>query len=140
MVLQRARFGQQLLQSARDGWAVGGAAFGLARRGRSMGLYVAGALAVVLVFGTILGAAGVALRHEGTLVERIVFGLLAAYVMALVADAAAVGLAGLSDELLAGRTPKPALGWRLARRRLPQLAGWALVVVAVGIPARLLTS
>jgi uncharacterized protein DUF6159 len=49
-------------------------------------------------------------------------------------------LAGLSDELLSGGEPEPILGWRLARRRLPQVAGWAIVVVAIGIPARLLTS
>jgi hypothetical protein len=60
--------------------------------------------------------------------------------MAVVSNAAAVGLAGLSDELLSGGQPEPALGWRLARRRLPQVAGWAIVVVVVGIPARLLTS
>jgi hypothetical protein len=101
---------------------------------------VAGALAVVLVFGVALGATGVALRHHGSLLERIVFGVLSAYVMAVVSNTAAVGLAGLSDEVLAGREPKPALGWRLARRRLPKVAGWAVVVVVVGVPARLLTS
>ena len=46
-----ARFGQQLLQSARDGWSVGGAAFAVARGARSLRPYVAGALAVVLVVG-----------------------------------------------------------------------------------------
>ncbi len=137
---ERARFGQQLRQSAHDGWAVGGAAFALARSARSIRPYVAGALAIVVVAGAALGATGVALRHHGTLVQRIVFGLLSTYVMAVLSNAAAVGLAGLSDEVLAGREPEPALGWRLARRRLPQVAGWALVVVAVGVPARLLTS
>jgi hypothetical protein len=137
---QHARFGEQLRQSARDGWAVGGSAFALARGARTIRPYVAGALAIVVVAGAALGATGVALRHHGTIVERIVFGLLSAYVMAVLSNAAAVGLAGLSDEVLAGREPEPALGWRLARRRLPQVAGWALVVVAVGVPTRLLTS
>src|SRR5262245_32270208 len=132
--------GQQLRQSARDGWAVGGAAFDIARSARSIRPYVAGALAIVAIAGTALGATGVALRHHGSLLERIVFGVLSAYVMAVLSNAAAVGLAGLSNELLAGRQPEPALGWRLARRRLPQVAGWALVVVAVGLPTRLLTS
>jgi hypothetical protein len=137
---ERTRFGQQLLQSARDGWSVGGAAFALARGSRPLRPYVAGALAVVLVVGALLATVGVALRHHGTLVERIGFGLASAYLMAVVSNAAAVGLAGLSDVLLSGGQPEPALGWRLARRRLPQVAGWAIVVVAVGIPARLLTS
>jgi hypothetical protein len=137
---ERTRVGQQLLQSAREGWSVGGAAFALARDARPLRPYVAGALAVVLVVGALLAAIGVTLRHDGTLVERIAFGLSSAYLMAVVSNAAAVGLAGLSDELLSGGQPEPALGWRLARRRLPQVAGWAIVVVVVGIPARLLTS
>src|SRR5262249_10337052 len=94
-VTPRARFGAQLRESARDGWAVGGAAFALARSARSIRPYVAGALAIVLVAGAALGATGVALRHHGTILQRIVFGLLSAYVMAVLSNAAAVGLAGL---------------------------------------------
>jgi hypothetical protein len=136
---ESTRSTQGLLQSARDGWEVGGAAFDLARRARPLRPYVAGALAVVLLVEAGMAAGGVALRHEGTLAARIVFGLLAGYVVAVVSNAAAVGLAGLADELLAGGEPESALGWRLAWRRLPQVAGWALLVVAVGVPMRLLT-
>jgi hypothetical protein len=139
-VKRQRKFGQQLRESARDGWAVGGAAFALARSARTIRPYVAGALAIVVLTGGAFAATGVALRHHGTLVQRILFGVLSAYVMAVLSNAAAVGLAGLSDELLAGRQPAPALGWRLARRRLPQITNWALVVVAVGVPTRLLTS
>jgi hypothetical protein len=139
-VSRDAPFAHRLRQAARDGWAVGGAAFDLARGARSVRPYLAGALSIVVLFGAAVGAAGVALRHHGTLVQRIVFGVVSAYVMAVLSNAAAVGMAGLSDELLAGREPEPALGWRLARRRLPQVAGWAVVVVVVGVPARLLTS
>lgn len=128
-----------LRRYARDGWAVGGAAFELARRSRPLRPYVAGALGATLLVEIAIAAAGVALRHHGTIPERIAFGLLAGYVAAVVSNAAAVGLAGLADELLAAGDPKPALGWRLAWRRLPQVAGWALVVVAVGVPMRLLT-
>jgi hypothetical protein len=87
-----ARFGQQLLQSARDRWSVGGGAFAVARGARSLRPYVAGALAVVLVVGGLLAAVGVTLRHDGTLVERIAFGLSSAYLMAVVSNAAAVGI------------------------------------------------
>ena len=135
-VLRRKR----LRESARDGWAVGGAAFDLARSSRTIRPYVAGALSIVLVVSLAFGAVAVIMRREGTLVERIVYGLLAAYATAVVSNTAAVGMAGLADELLAGRQPDAAVGWRLARRRLPQVAGWAVVVVVVGIPARLLTS
>jgi len=107
---ERARVGQQLLQSARDGWSVGRAAFDLARGARPLRPYVAGALAVVLVVGALLATVGVALRHEGTLVERIAFGLASAYLMAVVSNAAAVGLAGLSDVLLSDGQPEPVLG------------------------------
>jgi len=123
-----ARSGQGILQSARDGWAVGGAAFDLARRAHLLRPYVAGALGLVVVIEAAIAAGGVALRHEGTLVQRIVFGLLAGCVAAVVSNATAVGLVGLADEVLAGRDPEPALGWRLAVRRLPQVAGRASIL------------
>jgi hypothetical protein len=125
-----------LTQYARDGWAVGGAAFDLARRDRGLRIYAIRAFLVVLVVEAVLGTVVVLLRHEGTLLQRIVFGGLAMYLIALVSNLAAVGLAGLADDLLAERETDPAAGWRLARRRLPQTALWALLVVAIGVPFR----
>lgn len=68
-----------------------------------------------------------------------IFGLVSAYVVALLSNLAAVGLAGLVDRKLGGQTLDTRDGWRLMRRRLPQVAGWALLVVVVGVPARILT-
>jgi hypothetical protein len=62
-----------------------------------------------------------------------------AYIVALISNLAAVGLAGLVDHRLDGRPAQARDGWSLMRRRLPQVAGWALLVVVVGIPARILT-
>jgi hypothetical protein len=79
-------------------------------------------------------------RHVGTIPERLIVVLATGYVVAVLANSVAVGLAGLSDRIVAGHTPLAGEGWRLAGRRLPQVAGWAALVVLVGIPARLLTS
>ncbi|HEY1276281.1 MAG TPA: DUF6159 family protein [Thermoleophilaceae bacterium] len=131
--------GRGLVQYARDGWAVGGVAFNLARSDRGLRRYALRAFVAVILIEGVMGAVVVTFRHHGTLLQRIVFGGAATYVIALASNAAAVGLAGVADDLLAGRRTEPAAGLRLARRRLPQIAAWALIVVIVGIPMRAAT-
>jgi hypothetical protein len=125
-----------LVQYARDGWAAGGVAFRLARSDHGLRVYAVRAFLVVILVNVVLGAVVVLFRREGNLLERLVFGGTATYIIALVSNAAAVGLAGIADDLLAGRTTDPKAGWRLVRRRLPQIASWALLVVVVGTPLR----
>jgi hypothetical protein len=125
---------------ARDGWEVGGAALAVATKGAELRKFAAGAYAGVAALELADAATAVAFHHDGTLPERVGFVLVSAYVVALVSNLAAVGLAGLANEALDAGRIRPADGWRLMWRRLPQVAGWAVLVVGVGIPARLLTS
>lgn len=102
--------------------------------------YVASALAALLTVYIGVAALVLHFRHQGDVPERIVAVLAGAYLVAVLSNSAAVGLAGLSNRILTGHRAEAAQGWRLAGRRLPQVAGWALLVVVVGIPARLITS
>lgn len=127
-------------QNARDGWVLGGSALRLIAGQPGLRRYVAGALAALLVIHIAVAVLVLHFRHDGTLPQRIFVALVAAYLSAVLTNTAAVGLAGLSDGILAGRRVQAVAGWRLALRRLPQVAGWAILVLIVGIPARLLTS
>ena len=125
---------RSLAQAARDGWALSGLVLRLVRHRPGLRRYLITGLAGILVVDVAVGAAEVSLRHQSTLPTQIGAGLLDAFVVVLASNLVAVGLAGLSNELLAGRPVLAATGWRLARRRLPQVCGWALLVVLVGIP------
>ena len=127
-------------QKARDGWELGGSAIGLVRGQPGLRNYVIGALIVLLAIHIGIAAEIIHIRHNGTIPQRLIVVLLTTFLIAVLSNAAAVGLAGLSDRIIRGGEPRAAEGWGLAISRLPQVAGWALVVVAVGIPARLLTS
>ena len=127
-------------QKARDGWDLGGSAISLVRGQPGLRRYVLGALAFLLAIHFAVAAEVIHYRHHGTIAQRLIVVLVTAFVIAVLTNAAAVGLAGLSDRIIRGGEPRAAEGWRLAIRRLPQVAGWALLVIAVGIPARLLTS
>ena len=127
-------------QSAHDGWHLGGAALSLVRGQPGLRRYLVPALVVLLVLHIVAVVEILHYRHQVTIPQRILFALVFGYVDAVLTNAAAVGLAGLSDQIIGGGAPRAADGWRLAVRRLPQVAGWGLIVIAVGIPARLLTS
>jgi hypothetical protein len=127
-------------EKAGDGWALGGAAISLVRGQPGLRGYVLGALAVLLTIHIAVAAAVIHYRHHGTIPARLVIVLLTGFLIAVLTNAAAVGLAGLSDRIIGGGRPHSSEGWRLAIRRLPQVTGWALLVVAVGVPARVLTS
>jgi hypothetical protein len=130
----------RLLQSAHDGWALGGAAIAMVRRQPGLRRYLGWAFVVLLVVHLAVAAAILHYRHHGTIPQRLIVVLITGYVVAVLSNAAAVGLAGLSDSILSGRPAAARDGWRLTLQRLPQVAGWGLVVLAVGVPARLLTS
>ena len=127
-------------QAARDGWALGGSALRMVRGQPGLRRYAIAAFVAMVVFN--VGEAVLVLhyRHVGTIPERLIIALATGYVVAVLANSIAVGLAGLSDRVLADQVPAAAEGWRLAGRRLPQVTGWALLVVLIGIPARFLTS
>lgn len=127
-------------QSARDGWHLGGAALSLVRGQPGLRRYLVPAFVILLVIHIVTVAVILHYRHVGTIPQRIVAALVFGYLDAVLTNAVAVGLAGLSDQIIVGGAPRAADGWRLAVRRLPQVAGWGLIVIAVGIPARLLTS
>ena len=126
-------------QAAHDGWALGGSALSMVRGQPGLRRFALAAFAGMLLVE--LGHAALVLhyRHHGTIPQRLLVVLLTAYVFAVLANSVAVGLAGLSDRILADQVPAASEGWRLAGRRLPQVAGWALIVVLVGVPARFLT-
>ena len=124
---------------ARDGWALGGAALAVASKDTQLHKFAAGAYAGVVALELADAATGVVFHHDGTLPERLGFVLASLYLVALVSNLAVVGLAGLANQVLDERPVRPVDGWRLMWQRLPQAAGWALLVVTVGIPARLLT-
>ena len=123
----------------RDGWELGGDALAVAVRGRNLRIFALGACGGAVLIEIAIAVAAVTLRHKLTLPERLVGGLLSAYVVAFLTNLAAVGLAGLADRALDDEEPPPVDGWRLMWVRMPQVAGWALIVVLVGIPARVLT-
>jgi hypothetical protein len=124
----------------KDGWELGGSAIRLVRGQPGLRAYVL--LAAAILFGLEGSIAVVHLhfRHDGTIPERIGVSLGDAYLIAVLTNAAAVGLAGMSNAILGGRQPSVAEGARLAAKRFPQVAGWSLFIVLIGVPARLLTS
>jgi hypothetical protein len=127
-------------QSARDGWALGGAALALVRHQPGLRRYAVAVFAGMLTVHVGVAAVVLHFRHEGTIPGRVIAVLATAYLVAVLSNAVAVGLAGLSDRILIREIPRAKEGWALAVRRLPQVAGWALFVVLIGIPARLLSS
>ena len=130
--------GRGLRQYALDGWVLGGAAVDFARHERGVWRYLAGAVAAILAVQALAATLAVAARHHNTPTDWAVGGVVCAYLVALTANLAAVGLVGLTDDALSRRVVMPKAGWRLARRRLPQVAAWALVVTLLGIPAKAL--
>lgn len=78
-------------------------------------------------------------RHHGLLWQRALVLLALAYLAALLSGLAGVGLAGLSARVLDRHPAKASDGWWLMRKRFRQVAGWAVIVVFVGIPSRFLT-
>jgi hypothetical protein len=123
----------------RDGWDLGGAAFRLAVDHRELRRFAAVAYGAAIVTELLISAGVIFIRHHLALWQRPIVLLVLAYVAALFSALAAVGLAGLSAKLLDGTELRSADGWKLVRERLPQIAGWAVIVVIVGIPSRFLT-
>jgi hypothetical protein len=128
-----------LRQYVRDGWDLGGAAFRLAIDHRELRRFAAVAYGAAIVSELVISAGVIFVRHHEALWQRPIILIALAYVAALFSALAAVGLAGLSAKLLDGAELYSADGWRLVRQRLPQIAGWAGIVVIVGIPSRFLT-
>lgn len=126
-------------QAAHDGWALGGSALRLIRGQPGLRTYAVVAFVGMLALEIAHAALVLHYRHNGTIPQRLIVALLTAYVLAVLVNSVAVGLAGLSERILADQVPAAGEGWRLAGRRLPQVAGWALMVVLIGIPARVLT-
>lgn len=128
-----------LLEYGRDGWRLGAAVYELALRRPELRRFAATTFGIVVIVEVLMAIGTLMIRHEGTIAQRIGWALGAGYVVAFLSNLAAVGLAGLSDGILAGRTVELRQGWRLMSRRIPHVAGWALLVIAIGIPARLMT-
>ena len=124
---------------ARDGWELGGAALSLATRSAELRRFAATAYAGVVALEIVDAATAVIFHDDANLAERLAYSVVSTYLIALLSTLAAVGLAGLVDSALDGRPLRSADGWRLLGRRFWQVAGWALLVVLVGIPARVLT-
>ncbi len=124
----------------RDGWELGGDAYALALKHRELRRFAAPAYGAVILVEVAAAVAVLAVRHHGSLLERGLAALALAYLAALLSNLAAVGLAGLSDRALSGREVEPREGWRLMGARFPQVVGWSAIVVAIGVPSRLLTS
>ncbi len=124
----------------RDGWELGGQALALVRGQPGLRRYFAVAAIVILLAELGIAESIILARHEGDVPERIGVLLLTAYAIAVLTTAAAVGLAGLSDRIIDGEEPEAKYGFRLAFKRLPQVAAWSVLVVVVGIPARLITA
>lgn len=123
----------------RDGWALGGTAMSLVRHQPGLKRYFFGAALVLLVSHAVVAELIILLRDVDSVALTIALLILAAYETAVLTTAAAVGLAAMSDRIIAGENPTAAMGARLAVARLPQVAAWAAFVVVVGIPARLVT-
>jgi hypothetical protein len=128
-----------LRQYVRDGWDLGGAALRLAVDHSELRRFAAIAYGSAVVVEILVSLTVIFVRHHLALWQRpfVLIGL--AYLAALLSALAAVGLAGLSGALLEGGEVRSANAWKLIRRRLPQVAGWAAIVVVVGIPSRFLT-
>jgi hypothetical protein len=131
--------GQGLVTYFRDSWQLSGKAFGLVRDTPALlRLMLLGASVLALLLGT-LSVLGVALRDGLTIQLTSIGALFAVGLIAWVFTLAEIGVAGIADRALAGKPASVEDGLRLARARLRLAAIWAVVLVLVAIPARLLT-
>ena len=127
---------RSLLEYARDGWTMGGAAVALAMRPSGLRRFVLGACLAIVALYCLTAAGVVAIRNEGTLLHRLLLVPPLLYVAAFLSNLAGVGIAAMADDLLAGREADPSRGINTMVRRIPQVAGWALVVLGVGLLSR----
>ncbi len=125
-----------LSEYARDGWAMGGAAVALATKPSGLRRFVLGACLVIVALYGLTAAGVVAIRNEGSFVHRLLLVPPLLYVAAFLSNLAGVGIAAMADDLLAGREAVPRRGLDTMVRRIPQVAGWALVVLGVGLLSR----
>ncbi len=123
----------------RDGWDLGGAALRLAVDHPELRRFAAIAYGSAIVAELLVSAGVIFVRHHVALWQRPIVVIALAYLAALLSALAAVGLAGLSARLLDGAELRSADGWALMRQRFRQVAGWAAIVVLIGIPSRFLT-
>lgn len=123
----------------RDGWDLGGAALRLAVDHRELRRFAATAYGGAIILEAGIAATVVFVRHNLALWQRPIVLIVLAYLAAFLSALVAVGLAGLSARILEERQARAGDGWKLMRERVWQIAGWAGIVVAVGIPSRFLT-
>lgn len=123
-----------------DGWSLGGSAIDLVRGEPALRRYVGSAAVVLLAFHGLMAYLILNVRHDGSIPQRTVAVIVELYLIAFASNLAAVGLAALSDRILHEEPASAMDAARLAMRRVPQVAMWSLFVLAIAIPARLVTS
>src|SRR5689334_21027733 len=139
--LPAARFqaGRGIATYFRDSWRLSGRALALVRATPALvRLMMLGASVLGILLGA-LTAAGVVLRDGLTFQATSVAAVLAVGVLAWIYTLAEIGVAGIADRALAGERATVRDGLALARERARLAAIWAVVLVLVAIPARLVT-
>ena len=123
----------------RDSWRLSGQALELVRRTPALTrLLAAGALFLALLLDAF--AVTGALLSEGLEIEiTTTLAAVELWFLAWISTSLSIGVAGIADRALRGESPSVADGLRLARARAGLAAAWAVVLVLVSIPARLVT-
>ena len=136
-----ARFqaGRGIATYFRDSWRLSGRALALVRSTPALVRLMLLGASVLGVLLAALSVAGVVLRDGLTFQVTSLTALVAVGVLAWVYTLAEIGVVGIADRALAGKPATVRDGLALARERSRLAALWAVVLVLVAIPARLVT-
>jgi Family of unknown function (DUF6159) len=120
------------------GFGIAGQSWRTLRSHRSLAAFpiLGGAMALVVVAPPAL--AGAYLADRGDTVPGAVLGAVAIYLVCFVSAFVGVGLAAAADAALRGEPASLGQGVGAARKRLPAIAGWALINALLSIVLRAL--
>ncbi|HET9039588.1 MAG TPA: DUF6159 family protein [Gemmatimonadales bacterium] len=135
----RFKAGRGIATYFRDSWRLSGRALALVRETPALLRLMLLGASVLGVLLAALSIAGVVLRDGLTIEVTSVSALVAVGVLAWIYTLAEIGVAGIADRALAGERATVRDGLALARERSRLAAVWAVVLVLVAIPARLVT-
>jgi Family of unknown function (DUF6159) len=121
------------VQRLKTGWTLGKHSLRVALSDGSLAaLALLGAITAGLV-GLALGIPAVLFEEDGQRALAVAFGAVGAYLATAAAVFFGVALAAAASEALAGRDARVGPAIAVARTRIPQVLGWALVLTTVNL-------